>query len=114
MPTNLEKQTMTAMRKRLLLLFAFILVAPLLIPQRARIPVLGATKNDWNPASFWYEPWGASGVHKGVDIFAPVGQPVIAPVSGVVLYHGTLGIGGNVVLMLGDLVQNFVSVKSVI
>jgi len=31
--------------------------------------VLGATPKDWNHATFWYEPWGKSGVHKGIDIF---------------------------------------------
>lgn len=76
-------------------------IGPLFIPERGQIPVQGATAKDWNPKSFWYEPWGKSGVHKGIDIFAPTGRNVIAPVSGLVIYRGTLGIGGNVVAVLG-------------
>jgi peptidoglycan LD-endopeptidase LytH len=74
---------------------------PFLLPERAIIPVEGATVLDWNQNSFWYEPWGASGVHKGIDIFAPKGRAVVAPVYGVVVYKGQLGIGGNVVAVLG-------------
>ncbi len=46
------------------------------IPEQPRIPVAGATSKDWNPKSFWYEQWGVSGVHKGIDVFAPqAGKP---------------------------------------
>lgn len=85
----------------LCLVCALILLAGYLIPERAIIPVQGATRADWNARSFWYEPWGASGVHKGIDIFGKRGQPVIAATSGVVLYQGTFGAGGNVVAVLG-------------
>lgn len=78
-----------------------VLVIPLLVPESARIPVSGASARDWNSKSFWYEPWGASGVHKGIDIFAPEGRAVIAPVHGVVIYKGYLRLGGNVVAVLG-------------
>jgi hypothetical protein len=61
---------------------AALLFIPFVIPERARIPVVGASRSDWNKASFWYEPWGASGVHKGID-------------------SGRLGIGGKVVAVLG-------------
>ena len=91
-------------RKKLKVFFAAIaalVVLGLLIPEHATIPVAGATARDWNSKSYWYEPWGASGVHKGIDIFAPSGTPVIAPVHGVVVFRGTLGIGGNVVALLG-------------
>jgi peptidoglycan LD-endopeptidase LytH len=89
-------------RKRILLAsLAAVVIGPLLIPERAIIPVQGATTRDWNPQSFWYEPWGASGVHKGIDIFAPRGRPALASVSGLVIYQGKLGIGGNVVAILG-------------
>jgi murein DD-endopeptidase MepM/ murein hydrolase activator NlpD len=71
------------------------------VPEDACIPVAGATAKDWNPRSFWYEPWGASGVHKGIDVFAPEGRPVISAVPGVVIYRGRLGLGGNVVAVLG-------------
>lgn len=72
-----------------------------LIPEPIYIPVAGATSKDWNPKSFWYEPWGSSGTHKGVDIFAKKGAPVIAMTSMWVLYRGALSKGGNVVLGLG-------------
>lgn len=87
--------------RQITLLFTAVLVVPFLIPESARIPVERATKSDWNPKSFWYEPWGKSGVHKGIDIFAPTGRAVVAPVHGLVVFRGHLGIGGNVVAVLG-------------
>jgi murein DD-endopeptidase MepM/ murein hydrolase activator NlpD len=78
-----------------------IVLAPFAAPENARIPVQGATVRDWNPKAFWYEPWGASGVHKGIDIFARQGRPVIASVPGIVIYAGQLKLGGNVVAVLG-------------
>ena len=71
------------------------------LPERLRIPVENATSADWNADSFWYEPWGASGVHKGIDIFAPVGRQAVAAVDGIVLYRGQVRLGGNVVVILG-------------
>ena len=59
-----------------------ILAAGFLLPERLAIPVAGATSADWNHETFWYEPWGASGVHKGIDIFAPEGRPVVAATPG--------------------------------
>src|SRR5215475_3869119 len=67
-----------------------ILVVGLLLPQELIIPVKGAAPRDWNPNSWWYEPWGESGVHKGIDIFAPKKTPVLAPISGVVIYRGEM------------------------
>lgn len=64
-----------------------------------RQPVLGATALDWNPKSFWHPNWGTSGVHKGIDIFAKRGTPVVAAQPGLVLYRGTVKQGGKVVLM---------------
>lgn len=83
------------------LLVAATILAPFLIPDSAIIPVKGATTKDWNHKSFWFEPWGKSGVHKGIDIFAKEGRPVTSATRGVLLYQGTLGIGGNVVVILG-------------
>lgn len=65
------------------------------------IPVRGATTADWNHTTFWFKPWGKSGVHKGIDIFARKGKPVLAASPGIVLYTGTLSQGGNVVAVLG-------------
>lgn len=71
------------------------------IPSGGRlIPVAGATSKDWHPDSFWYHPWGLSGVHKGIDIFAQQGTPVVSATSGLVVYTGNISMGGNVVLTL--------------
>ena len=93
------------MPRRLLLKLSLSLLAVLggglLLPESASIPVEGASARDWNPKSFWYEPWGISGVHKGIDIFAPQGKKVLAATPGIVIYRGQLGQGGSVVAVLG-------------
>ena len=71
------------------------------IPQKFIIPVERATFKSYNQQSFWYYPWGKSVTHKGVDIFAEEGTTLLTATSGVVLYAGTLELGGNVVLILG-------------
>jgi peptidoglycan LD-endopeptidase LytH len=86
-------------RKRHLLLV--VLLAWLIAPEWLRVPVQGATARDWNQQSFWFEPWGRSGVHKGIDIFARKGTPVVAPTYGLVLFRSEIDRGGKVVLMLG-------------
>ncbi|MCB1051597.1 MAG: M23 family metallopeptidase [Acidobacteria bacterium] len=65
------------------------------------IPVQFAQRSDWNASSFWHAPWGSSGVHKGIDIFAQKGTPVLAPCSGWVLSRGNGPKSGLTVLMLG-------------
>lgn len=77
------------------LLFEAYLPAPAL-----RQPVQGASQRDWDPDSYWHPHWGASGVHKGIDIFAASGTPVTAAQSGLVLYRDKLKKGGNIVLTL--------------
>lgn len=73
----------------------------LLVPETTVIPVHGASARDWNANSFWYEPWGASGVHKGIDIFASTGTPLLSATHGIVLFRGDLPLGGKVVAVLG-------------
>lgn len=73
----------------------------LLLPERRWMPVEGATSADWHPLTFWYEPWGSSGTHKGIDIFGAQGTPVEAATGGWVVYSGTLGKGGQVVAVIG-------------
>jgi len=65
------------------------------------IPVKGASTSDWNHGTFWYEPWGSSVVHKGIDIFGKKGTPVVAASSGLVVFSGQLGKGGNAIAILG-------------
>ncbi len=79
----------------------FVLLVGYLLPEPIVIPVEGATSNDWNAESFWYEPWGTSGTHKGVDIFAKKDTPIVAATHMLVLYQGVLSKGGKVVLGLG-------------
>lgn len=88
-------------RKKILLAIATIILFGFLWPQNLQMPVKGATRADYNANSFWFYPWGKSVTHKGVDIFAEQGRPVVSSTSGIVLYTGNLKIGGNVVLILG-------------
>ena len=78
-----------------------ILMIGYLLPQRFTMPVQGASKADYNRESFWFYPWGQSGTHKGVDIFAPANTDLKSATSGWVLFTGKAGKGGNVVLILG-------------
>lgn len=104
---------------RFLVLVVFIFLFMLFLPQNLIMPVKGATKADYNSASFWYYPWGKSGTHKGVDVFAKLGTDVVASTSGFVMYSGSNKMGGNVVLVLGPKwrlhyyahLNNFVSQK---
>ena len=86
--------------KKLAYLFAATLIV-YLIPAKVVIPVQSATSKDWNAYSYWYFPWGKSGVHKGIDIFAKQGTPVLASTSGIVLFKGNIKLGGNVIAVMG-------------
>lgn len=88
-------------KRYLLLLPALLLIAGFVMPERINIPVSGAAQHDWHPDSFWYEPWGSSGVHKGIDIFSKKGTAVTSTTAGIVLYQGEIAKGGKVVLVLG-------------
>lgn len=79
----------------------FVLFFVLFLEQDILIPVQGASSDDWNRDSFWREPWGRSGVHKGIDIFARKGTAALAAVSGLVIYRDELKLGGKVVIILG-------------
>jgi len=83
------------------IIFLMSLAGGLYIPENLSIPVQGATKADWNAKSFWFSPWGKSGVHKGIDIFAKEGISVIAASPGLVVNAGFTPGGGNVVSVLG-------------
>jgi peptidoglycan LD-endopeptidase LytH len=89
-------------RKKIILgIIALVSLSGLCIPQRFVNPVANAAPDDFNQKSFWYSPWGKSGTHKGVDIFAPVGTMVNASTSGIVVYAGEFSAGGNVIFILG-------------
>ena len=87
--------------RRLALFGAACLAIGLLLPGQQVIPVAGASSSDWNHRTFWHHPWGKSGVHKGIDIFASRGTPVIASTGGLVIAAGELSRGGKVVSILG-------------
>ncbi|WP_350285543.1 M23 family metallopeptidase [uncultured Croceitalea sp.] len=78
-----------------------ILIIGFLLPQKMVIPVQGADINSWTEDSFWAYPWGSSVTHKGIDIFAVKGTPVIASTNGIVVYTHDGGKGGKSVMVLG-------------
>jgi murein DD-endopeptidase MepM/ murein hydrolase activator NlpD len=89
-------------KKKIILIIALLLtIGGLLVPQNFINPVQGASSKDYNEKSYWYYPWGKSGTHKGVDIFAKEGTPVNSSTGGLVIFKGELALGGNVVLILG-------------
>lgn len=90
------------LRKKLIGLgFLIALVSGLIIPQNFDNPVDNADKNSYNSKSYWFYPWGKSGTHKGVDIFAKEGTTVSASTAGLVLFTGEIERGGKVVLVIG-------------
>ncbi|MDX1960278.1 MAG: M23 family metallopeptidase [Leptospiraceae bacterium] len=91
------------MKKEMKYSFGFLIIVFIVIlflPQKIRIPVQGATKSSYNQKSFWFYPWGKSGTHKGIDIFAAEGTTVLSSTYGLVLYSGEIEMGGKVVLIL--------------
>jgi peptidoglycan LD-endopeptidase LytH len=87
--------------KKILILVLVILIIGFLVPQNLKMPVVGADQNSYNKKTFWYYPWGKSGTHKGADIFAKTGTPVVSSTKGLVIYSGEIKRGGNVVIVLG-------------
>ena len=86
---------------RMLLIIVAIIVIGLLIPQNLKMPVVGADNNSYNHETFWYEGWGTSIVHKGIDVFAKKGTSVHSATKGIVLITTEYGKGGKFVLVLG-------------
>ena len=78
-----------------------LLLVGYLLPEPRVIPVAGATSADWHKDTFWFEPWGSSGVHKGMDIFAAKNTPILATTHMLILYRGEWRKGGKVVIGLG-------------
>ena len=83
------------------LVILLIIVIGLLIPQNLKMPVVGADNNSYNHETFWYEGWGSSIVHKGIDVFAKKGTSVHSATKGIVLITTEYGKGGKFVLILG-------------
>jgi murein DD-endopeptidase MepM/ murein hydrolase activator NlpD len=64
------------------------LLAGFAVPERLVVPAAGASDRDWNHDAFWHAPWGRSGVHKAIDIFADAGTPAVAASAGIVVLQG--------------------------
>ncbi len=88
-------------RKIALFIFTLFLLIGFFVPEPKFIPVSGASKNDWNKDSFWFEPWGASITHKGIDIFGDKGTPLLASSHLLIIYTGELSRGGKIIIGLG-------------
>ena len=78
-----------------------LVTAGMFVPQEMIIPVASASTRDWDEQSFWAYPWGKSVTHKGIDIFAPKGTPVVASTYGLVVYTGENAMGGNSLIVMG-------------
>jgi peptidoglycan LD-endopeptidase LytH len=88
--------------KQIFLLFVLtILTMGLLLPQHFTMPLEGSNEDSYNSKSFWFYPSGKSVTHKGVDIFTKEGTKLFSSTSGLVVYTGHIGMGGNVILVLG-------------
>lgn len=83
-----------------MLTFVGVLITLMAFPQRVNMPVQGATKKDYHPKSYWAHPWGKSVTHKGVDIFAKKGTPVLSPVKGIVVSTNSSPRGGKYVIVM--------------
>ena len=46
-----------------------LVVIGMLLPEKLIIPVEGASSKDWNHDTFWYEPWGTSGLKGDATLF---------------------------------------------
>ena len=92
------------MKRILIITFIAILAVVgigMLIPQNLQMPVVGADSNSYNHETFWYEGWGTSIVHKGIDVFARRGTRVNSATVGIVLLTAEYGKGGKFVVVLG-------------
>jgi murein DD-endopeptidase MepM/ murein hydrolase activator NlpD len=72
-------------------------------PSALPVPVQGVSRG--RIADSWGSPRGSDRQHKGVDIFARRGTPVLAPVPGLVIGIGQNRLGGNNVRLLGPGLQ---------
>ena len=73
--------------KRTIIGILSIILLGFLIPQNLKMPVVGADSNDYNHETFWYEGWGTSIVHKGVDVFAKKGTRINSATWGAGTYY---------------------------
>ncbi|MGZ8935295.1 MAG: M23 family metallopeptidase [Methylobacter sp.] len=72
-------------------------------PSALPVPVQGGSRKAI--VDSWGSPRGSDRQHKGIDIFAKRGTPVLAPVRGLVIGIGQNRLGGNFVSVLGPGLQ---------
>ena len=87
--------------KRITIGILSVILLGFFIPQNLKMPVVGADSNSYNHETFWYEGWGSSVVHKGIDVFAKKGTSVHSATWGIVLLATEYGKGGKFVVTLG-------------
>jgi peptidoglycan LD-endopeptidase LytH len=68
-------------------------------PQHVLVPVKGVAAS--RIADTWGAPRSGGRQHRGIDIFAPRGTPVISTTDGVVVRRGNSHIGGYFVTIMG-------------
>jgi murein DD-endopeptidase MepM/ murein hydrolase activator NlpD len=68
-------------------------------PLKLPVPVVEVASKDL--ADTWGAPRSGDRRHEGIDIFAPLGRPVLSTTSGVVFKVGEDNLGGHVVRVLG-------------
>ena len=92
---------MLSLFKKILKFVIVIVIIGYIIPNNISSPISQNNISKIDPESFWYFPWGESGVHKGIDIFSEKGTAVLSPVSGFVIKKGYGTIAGNYIYMIG-------------
>lgn len=92
---------MTKWKKRFSISILTIILIGFIIPQNLNMPVVEANSSSYNHSTFWYEGWGTSIVHKGVDIFAKKGTPINSSTLGLVLLTAEYGKSGKFAVILG-------------
>ncbi|MBL7702963.1 MAG: M23 family metallopeptidase [Ferruginibacter sp.] len=92
---------MISFLKKILKFLIVLVIIGYIIPNKISSPISQNNISKIDPESFWYYPWGESGVHKGIDIFSEKGTAVLSPVSGFIIKNGYGTIAGNYVYILG-------------
>jgi len=87
--------------KLLLKVVTFVILIGFLIPNNFLSPIEKKNITKIDPESFWYFPWGESGVHKGIDIFCEEDTDILSPVSGFIYSKGYGSLSGNYLYILG-------------
>lgn len=105
---EIEDKKPSTSKRRIKKILVGLLCLPLIVillgfiwPEAKMIPVKNALKGDWAANSFWFEPWGTSGVHKGIDIFARKGTDLLSTNDGIVIGTGNWKKGGKHIFILG-------------